>query len=146
MPALVRDRDLESANATMVLVLLIGFAVNSADNLMTGLFPAVVGAVALQTVRGLGIAAMDIGSNTLIQRLVPTRLLGRVFGNLYGGIGIAAGLSSVLGGLVLDATSAPITLILAGTGGLAAAVLAALTLPRALRFRTDPDPREDAPT
>jgi hypothetical protein len=88
-------------------------------------------ALALQTVRGLGIAAMDVASNTLLQRLVPGHLLGRVFANLYGSIGVAAGLSYLGGGVLLDATSAPVTFIAAGTAG--TLVTAAVTLPRSLR-------------
>ena len=93
----------------MTVLLIAGFAVSSVGNLLTGLAWAVAVAFVLQTVRGLGIAAMDVGSNTLLQRLVPNHMLGRVFGNLYGAIGVAAGLSYIGGGLLLDATSAPLT-------------------------------------
>jgi hypothetical protein len=44
----------------------------------------------------VGIAAMDIAANTLLQRTVSQAMLGRVFGNLYGAIGVAAGLSFAL--------------------------------------------------
>jgi hypothetical protein len=59
-------------------------------------------------------------------------MLGRVFGNLYGAIGVAAALSYVGGGLLLDATNAPATFIIAGAGGTLATLIAALTLPRTL--------------
>jgi hypothetical protein len=42
-------------------------------------------------------------------------------------------LSYLLGGLLLDATNARVTLVVAGLGGLAAAAFAAVALPRALR-------------
>jgi hypothetical protein len=45
-------------------------------------------------------------------------MLGRVFGNLYGAVGLAAGLSYVLGGLALNATSARVVFVVAGCGGL----------------------------
>ena len=48
-------------------------------------------------------------------------------------VGAAAGLSYIFGGLLLDATNPRVTLIVAGSGGLAAAGLAAILLPRALR-------------
>jgi MFS family permease len=115
----------------MTLLLLSGFAISSAGNLLTGLAWAVAAAFALQTVRGLGIAAMDVASNTLLQRLVPGALLGRIFGNFYGAVGAAAALSYVGGGLLLSTTDARTTFIVAGIGGLVATVLAALTLPRA---------------
>ncbi|NMO21360.1 MFS transporter [Pyxidicoccus fallax] len=119
--------------ASMPVLLLAGFAVSSVGNLLTGLAWAVSAALAMQTVRGLGIAAMDVATNTLIQRVVPPGMLGRVFGNLYGAIGVAAALSYVGGGLLLDATSAPTTLIVAGAGGTLATLLVAFSLPGALR-------------
>jgi Major Facilitator Superfamily len=118
--------------ASMVVLLIAGFAISSIGNLLTGLAWAVAVAFALQTVRGLGIAAMDVASNTLLQRLVPDRLLGRVFGNLYGAIGVAAAISYVGGGALLDATSAPLTFVVAGAAGTVASLAVALTLPRAL--------------
>ena len=88
-------------------LLVAGFVVSSLDNLLTGLAWAVTAAFATQFVRGFGIAAMDMAANTLVQRSVDPRMLGRVFGNLYGAIGVAAALSYVAGGHLLDATSQP---------------------------------------
>jgi MFS family permease len=119
--------------ASMAVLLVVGFAVSSVGNLLTGFAAAVAVAFALQTVRGLGIAAMDVGSNTLLQRRVPDHLLGRVFANLYGAIGVAAGLSYLGGGVLLDATSAPFTFVAAGTAGALVTVAVAVALPRALR-------------
>ena len=59
-------------------------------------------------------------------------MLGRVFGNLYGLIGVAAGLSYLGGGLLLDATSAPVTFVIAGAAGtLITGVTALCPAPRA---------------
>ena len=60
-------------------------------------------------------------------------MLGRVFVNLCGTIGIAAGLSYVLGGLLLDLTSPHPTFIIAGPGGLLATLATALVLRRAMK-------------
>jgi MFS family permease len=109
-----------------------GFFISSAGNLLTGLAWSVAAAFSVQAVRGIGIAAMDVASNTLLQRLVPGTLLGRVFGNLYGAIGIAAAASYVGGGVLLDVTDAPTTLIVAGGGGVIVTAVVALVLPRAL--------------
>jgi len=117
----------------MPLLILAGYAVSSAGNLLTGVAVTILAALGFQVIRGLGIAGMDVGHNTLIQRLVPPEMLGRVFGNVYGAVGAAAGLSYVFGGLLLDATNARVTLVVAGSGGLVAAGLAGLALPRALR-------------
>jgi MFS family permease len=113
--------------------LLAGYAVSSLGNLLTGLSFAVLAAFGFQILRGIGLSAMDVGHTTLIQRSVPGHLLARVFGNVYGAIGIAAGLSYVLGGVLLDATDPRITFVIAGAGGLLAAGLMAIFLPRALR-------------
>ncbi|MEU7611509.1 MFS transporter [Micromonospora sp. NPDC049204] len=119
--------------ASMALLLIVGFGVSSLGNLLTGLAWAVAAAIALQGVRGLGLAAMDVASSTLLQRTVPAGMLGRVFGNLYGAIGVAAAASYLAGGLLLDLTSAPVTLVIAGVGGLVATGIVALRLPRAMR-------------
>ncbi|MEU4394994.1 MFS transporter [Kribbella sp. NPDC023855] len=114
----------------MPVLLIVGFAISSLGNLFTGLAWAVWAALALQTIRGLGIAALDVAINTHLQRLVPAGMLGRVFGNLYGAIGLAAGLSYVLGGLLLEHTDARTTFIAAGAGGLLATAVTAVSLAR----------------
>jgi MFS family permease len=134
-----------SRRMSMTMLLLLGFAASSVGNLLTGLAWAVGAAVAVQAVRGLGLAAMDVGSNTLLQRLVPAGMLGRVFGNLYGAIGAAAALSYVGGGLLLDATDAPTTFVIVGVGGTIATLLVAIRLPGALREAgSDPVVERDA--
>jgi hypothetical protein len=115
---------------SMPFLLLAGFAISSAGNLLTGLAWAVAAAFLVQTVRGLGIAAMDVAAGTLIQRSVPGPLLGRVFGTFYGAIGVAAALSYVGGGLLLTVTSPPVTFMIAGVGGLIATLLTGLMLRR----------------
>ncbi|MFI6237536.1 MFS transporter [Micromonospora sp. NPDC050784] len=134
--------------ASMPLLLIAGFAVSSVGNLLTGFAWAVAAAIGLQAIRGFGLAAMDVASSTLLQRTVPAGMLGRVFGNLYGAIGVAAAASYLAGGVLLDATSAPVTLIVAGVGGLLATGVVALRLPRAMR-RSDEvgaTPTPSAPT
>jgi MFS family permease len=93
-----------------------GYAVSSLGNLLTGASFAIAAAFGFQAIRGLGIAAMDVGHNTLIQREVPADMLGRVFANVYGAVGVAAGLSYLLGGLLLDAAGPRFTLVVAGAG------------------------------
>ncbi|HEY3557125.1 MAG TPA: MFS transporter [Kribbella sp.] len=114
----------------MSALMLLGFAVSSLGNLATGLAWAIWAALALQVVRGLGIAGIDVGVNTHLQRVVPAHLRSRVFGNLYGAIGVAAGLSYVLGGLLLQHTDARTTFVVAGAGGLIATAATAIGVRR----------------
>lgn len=109
-------------------LLITGFIVSSAGNLLTGLAPTVAAVFALQAVRGLGIAAIDVGVNTVIQRTVAPGMLGRTFGSLYGAVGVAAGLSYVAGGVLLGLTSARTVFVMAGLGGLLVTGLVAATL------------------
>ncbi|WP_329790571.1 MFS transporter [Lentzea sp. DG1S-22] len=111
-----------SARWGMVALLVTGFLISSAGNLFTGLAWGVASAFALQAVRGLGIAAMDVAHSTLIQRLVPADRTGRVFGNFYGGIGVAAAVSYVAGGLVIDVIGPRLTLVVAGGAGVVVAL------------------------
>lgn len=119
---------LSAIRAPMSVLLVAGFAVSSAGNLLTGLAWAVAAAFTVQTVRGLGIAAMDVATNTLLPRLVPAAMLGRVFGNLYGAVGVAAAVSYVGGSVLLDLTSAPVTLVVAGGLGVLVTVATAVAL------------------
>ncbi|MGP4022527.1 MFS transporter [Actinomadura sp. 3N407] len=111
-------------------LLIVGFVVSSAGNLVTGLAGSIAAAMVLQTLRGVGIAALDVGVNTHLQRVVPPSVLGQAFGTLYGAVGLGAGLSYALGGLLLAATDARITFVAAGTGGLLVSITAAAALHR----------------
>jgi MFS family permease len=124
------------ARVAMPALLLAGFAVSSAGNLLTGLAWAVAAAFAVQAVRGLGIAALDVAATTLIQRTVPPNLLGRVFGSLQGGIGVAAAVAYLGGGLLLDRSSPRVAFLAAGTAGLLATTVTALALRRAANAPT----------
>lgn len=132
-----------ATKSSMFTLLIGGFLVSSAGNLLTGFAWSVAAAFTMQAVRGLGIASMDVACSTMLQRMVPAGLLGRVFSNLYGLIGVAAAVSYVGGGLLLDATDAPTTLIIAGAGGMAITALVALVLPRALHRHPAPPSEED---
>lgn len=108
---------------------------SSLGNLLTGLAWTVPAALVVQAVRGLGLAAQDVAAATLIQRTVPRRLQGRVFGNLYGAIGLAAGLSYVAGAVLILQVGPRLALLVAGGGGL---VVAAATATRSAALREKP--------
>jgi MFS family permease len=133
-----------AATGRLAVLMLGGWAVSSAGNLLTGLSWAVAVAFGLQAVRGLGIAAMDVGGTTLLQRMVPAAMQGRVFGAFNGAIGVAAGLSYAGGALLLDATSARTTFLIAGGGGLIATAATAVSLRSLVRSRV-PGGSEEPP-
>ena len=107
-------------------LLVTGYAISSMGNLLTGLAWALAAAFVLQTVRGLGIAATDVASATLIQRGVPRSMQGRTFANFYGAIGVAAGISYVLGGSLVGIAGPRAAFLVAGGGGLAVAAFTAI--------------------
>lgn len=95
-----------------------GFALTSAGNLLTGVAWAVAVAFAMQCVRGVGVALQDVGVATLIQRSITSALQARVFGVVYGSVGVAAGVSYLLGGALVGRLGPRVVLIGAGAGGL----------------------------
>ena len=104
---------------------LIGFVLASGGNALTGVAPAIAIALAMQAVRGMGNAWIGVGVDTLVQREIPQRVRGRVFANLYGGVGVAAGASYLVGGALVDVVGPRWVLVGAGTGGLGCAAIAA---------------------
>lgn len=103
---------------------LAGLVVSCAGNALTGAAPAIAIALAMQSVRGIGNAWIGVGVDTLVQREIPRAVRGRVFANLYGGVGVAAGVSYLVGGALIDAIGPRSVLIGAGTGGLVCAAIA----------------------
>jgi MFS family permease len=126
--------------APTLVILVAGFGISSAGNLLTGLSWAIPAAFAMQAVRGFGISLLDVGVNTQVQRIVPPGMQGRVFANLYGAVGLAAGISYAIGGFLLDATGPREVLVIAGLGGLAATAWIGLRLPGSLRPERSPYP------
>jgi MFS family permease len=121
--ALVVSRATRSPPVTIAIA---GFVIGSAGNLLTGVSPVIAAAFVMQLVRGIGLSLMEVGPTTLLQRTVPRQLLGRVFANLHGAIGLAAGCSYIVGGPLLDRLSPRAVLAIAGAGGVAASAILAL--------------------
>ncbi|MGI8807077.1 MAG: MFS transporter [Acidimicrobiales bacterium] len=103
--------------------LALGATTAACGNLLTGVAPALVAAVAFQVVRGFGLAFYDTALQTTLQRTVPRDLLGRVTSNAYGAVNIGACLGVVLGGPLVDATSARTVLLVSGGLGLLSAAV-----------------------
>lgn len=106
-------------------IALAGLVGSCVGNLLTGLAPILVLALAMQAVRGVGNAWVGVGTDTLVQRDVPPPLRGRAFANLYGGVGLAAGISYVVGGALVDVAGSRAVLTIGGAMGLGCAAIAA---------------------
>jgi len=113
-----------------IVLFLLGCAVSSLGNLLTGLAWTLAAAFTLQLLRGVGLSAMDIGVNTLVQRQVPAAMTGRVFGTLYGAVGAAAAISYLAGAALLETTGPRVTFIVAGSVGLLCTITAAAVIRR----------------
>ena len=113
-----------------------GLVGSGLGNLLTGIAPVLVLALAMQAVRGVGNAWVGVGTDTLVQREVPAALRGRAFANLYGGVGIAAGVSYLAGGALVDAVGPRSVLSIGAALGLACAAIA----PWASGSRATPTP------
>jgi MFS family permease len=109
-------------------MLVIGYAVGSLGNLFTSTSWAIAAVLGFQAIRGLGLAAQDTAAATMIQRAVPRELQGRTFSNFYGCIGLAAGLSYLLGGVLLHTVGPRSTFVVAGLGGVITATVTAIQL------------------
>jgi hypothetical protein len=105
-----------------------GAAIAGIGNSLTGLAPAIGLAVGFQVIRGLGTAVLDTSLQTMLQRSVARPMLGRVFANVYGAVGIAAAISVTLGGVLLDATSPGTVLVIAGLTAITAGITSGLLL------------------
>lgn len=104
---------------------ILGLVLSCGGNILSGIAPALAIAIAVQGVRGIGNAWVGVGTDTLLQREIAPALRGRAFANLYGGVGVAAGVSYLVGGAVIDAVGPRITLAGGGIAGLACAAIAA---------------------
>jgi len=116
--------------SSLIALFLLGSAASSLGNLLTGTAWTLAAAFTLQLFRGVGLSAIDVGVNTLLQRQVPTAITGRVFGTIYGAIGAAAAASYLGGAVFLANTSPRATLIVAGSIGLLCTIATAIALRR----------------
>ena len=111
--------------AAPIAIAIAGLVLSCAGNVLTGVAPALAMAITMQSVRGIGNAWVGVGTDTLVQREIPREVRGRVFANLYGGVGVAAGVSYLAGGPLVDALGPRTVLAGGGAIGLACAAIAA---------------------
>jgi MFS family permease len=117
-----------------------GFLISSIGNAMTGLSLTIWMAFAMQAVRGLGISLVEVSVQTFVQRTVPKGMQGRAFANLFGAVGLSAGLSYAIGGPLLDLTGPRFMLAAGGFAGAVVAVLVARQLTLVVPQTTEVEP------
>ncbi|HEY2715333.1 MAG TPA: MFS transporter [Solirubrobacterales bacterium] len=110
---------------------LAGLTLIALGTLLTGLAPLIVFAALFQMIAGGGNGVMNGAGDTIIQRYVPRKMVGRVFGIGVAAFALGLGLAAPVGGALVDATSPRTTFVIAGSGALFVAALAAPVLRRA---------------
>jgi MFS family permease len=99
-------------------ILAVSWFLTAASTLLTGLAPNGAAAGAAQTLGGVANGAENVASDTLVQRIVPPAMLGRVFGLVGTAAFLGSSVAYLLAGLLLDMTSPRITFIVGGCGAL----------------------------
>ena len=112
-------------------IFVLGWLLTGLGGLATGLAPAFAVALVAQTVAGSGNGLDNVAVDTLVQRTVPRRRMGRVFGVVTTAALLGGATARGLGGIVLDLTSARTTFVIGGVGVLVATAVAGVTLARA---------------
>lgn len=111
---------------------LLGWLASGAGTLLTGLAPLLLIVALAQAVAGIGNAVENIAGDTLIQRLVPRPMLGRVFGLVSTAAFGGSTLAYAAGGIALDLTSPRTPFVIGGAGVLGVALFLAVALRRTL--------------
>lgn len=119
-----------TARVTPVSIILLGLALEGVATLSTGLAPILALAIFFRSVGGVGNGVENVAADTLLQKVVPRSMLGRVFGLYYGGVFLAEGLAYAAGGPLLEVVSPRTVFVIAGCGTLAAMLLLWRLMPR----------------
>jgi MFS family permease len=114
-----------SKRGALLMAVAVSFAVMATGNLLTAAAPVLAAAFAAQVLRGIALPVADSLITTHLQRTTPPELLGRVLGNVYGGVSVAAALGYLAGGPLVDHTSPRFAFVAVGLGGLLGAAVVA---------------------
>jgi len=98
---------------------LVGWLFSGVGILLSGLAPSLLLAGIGQFLAGSGNGGANIAADTLIQRVVPHRMLGRVFGVVSTAAFAGSAVAYALSGALLDATSPRVVFVIGGSGVLA---------------------------
>jgi MFS family permease len=95
-------------------VVLVSMLFTGAGNLLVGVSPTIGLVIVFMGLAGVGNGLILVGEDTLLQRHVPQRLLGRVTGAQAAAIFLATTLTYAAGGVFVDVTSPRTVLIVSG--------------------------------
>jgi MFS family permease len=109
---------------------LLSCSLSSAASAGSGVAPSLGVLAPVQAVAGSGNGIEIVASETLIQQQVPRGLIGRVYGFTSSATSLGVGIAQAGGGLLVDATSARATFVIAAVGGLLVTVAIAPTMLR----------------
>jgi MFS family permease len=127
--------------APVVVMLIGGLVLSAAGSVATALLPTILAVAVAQFVAGTGNGVENVGSDTLVQRLTPRPMLGRVFG--------AVATAAQLGSAVAYVIAAPLVTALGPRGAFLVAGggcgLALLVVAPALRAASRADGRGGLP-
>jgi MFS family permease len=98
--------------------------------LLTGWAPAIAAVAAVQAIAGAGNGIEIVATDTIYQRHVPRRLLGRVFGLTSTAAALGMAFALVLGGLLIELASPRVAFLVSGAGTLLVAGGASVALLR----------------
>jgi MFS family permease len=98
------------------LLLLAGVAANGIGLVLTGLAPALAVALATQALAGSGNAAEVVATDTIVQRVVPRPMLGRVFGVTATAAQTGSAIAYLAAGPLLGMLSPRAVFVAAGVG------------------------------
>ena len=122
-------------------IVLVSMLFTAAGNLLVGVSPVIGLVIVFMALAGVGNGLILVGEDTLLQRHVPERLLGRVTGAQAAAIFLGSTVTYALGGVLVDVTSPRTALIVSG---IAVFVVTALVWPvlsrAALNDRAGPAP------
>jgi MFS family permease len=107
-------------------IVLVSMLFTGAGNLLVGVSPVIGLVIVFMAVAGVGNGLILVGEDTLLQRHVPQRLLGRVVGAQAAAIFLGSTIAYALGGVLVDVTSPRAAMI---GSGVAVFVVTALVWP-----------------
>jgi len=111
-------------------VLLAGFALNGAGNVVTGLAPSAVAAAAGQAAAGVGNGLEIVGTDTVLQQRVRQDHLGTVIGAVSTAPIVATSIAYLAGGALVGAVGPRAVFVLSGVGIIAVVACVPLLLGR----------------